>query len=79
MHVVQCGNNRQAVFFHDADYVSYLDLLFDSAARFDVSVHAFVCMTNHVHILLTRFRAEIGKALARCIGDGRRGRPKKGL
>jgi putative transposase len=53
MHVVQRGNNRQAVFFHDTDYVSCLELLFDSAERYDVSVHAFVCMTNHVHILVT--------------------------
>ncbi len=53
LHVVQRGNNRQAVFFHDSDYHSYLDLLFESADRYDVSIHAFVCMTNHVHILLT--------------------------
>jgi putative transposase len=53
LHVVQRGNNRQAVFFDETDYVAYLDLLFESAARYEVSVHAFVCMTNHVHILLT--------------------------
>ena len=50
LHVVQRGNNRQAVFFDQADYVSYLNLLFESAARYDVSVHPFVCMTNHVHL-----------------------------
>jgi len=53
LHVVQRGNNRQAVFFHESDYLSYLDLSFESAERYEVSVHAFVCMTNHVHILLT--------------------------
>lgn len=53
LHVVQRGNNRQAAFFRETDYVAYLDLLFRSAAHYDVSVHAFVCMTNHVHILLT--------------------------
>ena len=53
LHVVQRGNNRQAVFFHEADYISYLDLAFESAGRYGVSIHAFVCMTNHVHILLT--------------------------
>lgn len=53
LHVVQRGNNRQAVFFHESDYFSYLDLLFESADRYEVSVHAYVCMTNHVHILLT--------------------------
>ena len=53
LHVVQRGNNRQVVFFTDADYAFYLDTLFDSAARCDVSVHAYVCMTNHVHLLIT--------------------------
>lgn len=40
LHVVQRGNNRQAVFFDRSDYVSYLNTLFESAARYDVSVHA---------------------------------------
>ncbi len=56
LHVVQHGNNRQAVFFQDTDYRACLKLLFDSAERYDVSVHAFVCMTNHVHILMTPWR-----------------------
>jgi putative transposase len=53
MHIVQRGNNRQAVFFDEADYITYLDTLFESAARYDVSIHAWVCMTNHVHLLVT--------------------------
>jgi REP element-mobilizing transposase RayT len=42
LHVVQRGNYRQAVFFHETDYIAYLDLLFKSAAHYDVSAHAFV-------------------------------------
>jgi len=53
LHIVQRGNNRQAVFFQDADYITWLDTLFESASRYDVSVHAWVCMTNHVHLLAT--------------------------
>lgn len=53
MHVVQRGNNRQPVFFEEADWRTYLDRLFECAERYEVDVHAFVCMTNHVHILLT--------------------------
>lgn len=53
LHVVQRGNNRQAVFFREPDYDAYLDTLFESALRYDVSVHAYVCMTNHVHLLVT--------------------------
>jgi putative transposase len=53
LHVVHRGNNRQAVFFQDRDRIRYLDLLFESCERYEVSVHAYVCMTNHVHILMT--------------------------
>jgi putative transposase len=50
---VQRGNNRQTVFFHESDYTAYLDALFESAYRYDISVHAWACMTNHVHLLVT--------------------------
>jgi len=53
LHVVQRGNNRQSVFFRETDYDAYLNALFESALRYDVSVHAYVCMTNHVHLLVT--------------------------
>ncbi|MEQ3453475.1 transposase [Pseudoalteromonas sp. Cnat2-41] len=53
-HVVQRGNNRQATFFTEQDYTVYLDKLKDYSRRFDVSVQAFVLMTNHhVHLLMT--------------------------
>jgi len=53
LHLVQRGNNRQACFFHEADYSFYLQSLFACAARYHVAVHAYVLMTNHVHILAT--------------------------
>jgi putative transposase len=68
LHVVQRGNNRQAVFFHETDYVAYLDLLFESAARCEVSVHAFVCMTNHVHILLTPWEDNAASRMMQRLG-----------
>lgn len=52
-HIIQRGNNRQACFFSDQDYTVYLDKLKDSAAKHNVSIHAFVLMTNHVHLLMT--------------------------
>lgn len=53
LHIVQRGNNRQAVFFQDSDYIAWLDTLFECASRYGVSVHSWVCMTNHVHLLAT--------------------------
>jgi putative transposase len=52
-HVVQRGNNRQASFFAEQDYTVYLDKLKDYAKKYQVNVHAFVLMTNHVHLLMT--------------------------
>ena len=52
-HVIQRGNNRQPIFFAPEDYRLYLAWLGDAAAALKVKVHAYVLMTNHVHLLLT--------------------------
>jgi putative transposase len=52
-HVVQRGNCRQGVFFDAADYTAYLHWLKEGAARHGCSIHAYVLMTNHVHLLMT--------------------------
>ena len=52
-HVIQRGNNRQVTFFCDQDYGVYLDKLKDYAIKYDVAVHAYVLMTNHIHLLMT--------------------------
>lgn len=52
-HVVQRGNNREACFFQDEDYQFYLAVLGDALKRYRVQLHAYVLMTNHVHLLMT--------------------------
>lgn len=52
-HVIQRGNNRQPCFYADDDYHFYLECLGDAARKYHVSIHAYVLMTNHVHLLLT--------------------------
>lgn len=52
-HVIQRGNNRDACFYEEADYKAYLSYLKDAAEKYQVAIHAFVLMTNHVHLLLT--------------------------
>jgi len=53
VHVVQRGNNRQAVFFADDDCRAYLGWLEEACQRYGCEVHAYVLMTNHVHLLMT--------------------------
>jgi putative transposase len=52
-HVIQRGNSRQAVFFSDEDYTAYLDWLKEGAEKHGCAIHAYVLMTNHVHLLMT--------------------------
>lgn len=53
MHIVQRGNNRQQCFHVTKDREVYLRWLESSAKRYSVNVHAYVLMTNHVHLLVT--------------------------
>ncbi|MCS3902016.1 putative transposase [Methylohalomonas lacus] len=53
VHLVQRGNNRNACFFAEDDYHFYLDCLGRGLRRYGVQLHAYVLMTNHVHLLLT--------------------------
>src|SRR4029453_3848966 len=58
VHLIQRGNNRGACFFAEADYALYLRYLSEFASRFGCAVHAYVLMTNHVHLLLTPRQAD---------------------
>lgn len=53
LHVVQRGNDRQQCFFEERDYRVYLRALAEASAHYRVLVHAYVLMTNHVHLLVT--------------------------
>ena len=52
-HVIQRGNNRQAIFASSVDYQMMLDLLDENARKFNVAIHAYVLMGNHFHLLAT--------------------------
>ncbi len=52
-HVIQRGNNRQAIFFSDADRRLFLCELGDALVGYGCALHAYVLMTNHIHLLIT--------------------------
>ncbi len=52
-HVIQRGHDRHACFFADGDYQFYLRHLKEQASQHGCSIHAYVLMTNHVHMLVT--------------------------
>jgi putative transposase len=58
LHVIQRGNNRAPIFFADEDYARYRGWLAEAAAANGCAVHAYVLMTNHVHLLVTPRHAD---------------------
>lgn len=53
LHIIQRGNNRNPCFASETDYLVYLSLLRQYAATSACQIHAYVLMTNHVHLLLS--------------------------
>lgn len=76
-HVVQRGNDCQPCFFTDADRHCYLQNLREIALRDRCQVHAYVLMTNHVHLLMTpessgqvaRLMQALGRRYVRYVND----------
>lgn len=69
LHITQRGNNRQICFFGNADFLAYLDFLRIAARHAACQVHAYVLMTNHIHLLLTP-TDELGPAtLMKSLGE----------
>jgi putative transposase len=52
-HVIQRGNNRQVCFASEQDFAAYANWLKAYVKKFQVDLHAWVLMTNHVHLLCT--------------------------
>ncbi len=52
-HIIQRGNNRQIIFAAEADYQFFRDALVEASGRFGLAIHAYVWMTNHIHLLAT--------------------------
>jgi putative transposase len=52
-HIIQRGNNRSICFADDQDFAAYAHWLYEYSIKFKVDIHAWVFMTNHVHLLAT--------------------------
>ena len=68
VHAVQRGHNRSSIFFGDLDYLEYLRCLKQASDSCGCAVHAYVLMTNHVHLLLTPERADSVGRLFQSLG-----------
>lgn len=52
-HVIVRGNNRQAIFIDGEDRLDFKSILQAACQAHGLVIHAFVLMTNHVHLIGT--------------------------
>lgn len=52
-HIVQRGNNREVCFIEPENYQFYIELWRELSVKYQVAVHAYCLMTNHIHFLVT--------------------------
>ncbi|HOY23164.1 MAG TPA: transposase [Cellvibrio sp.] len=63
-HIIQRGNNRQVCFNSREDLAAYAYWLKEFATKYHVEIHAWVFMTNHVHLLVTpRVQSAVSKLM----------------
>ena len=67
-HVIQRGNNRQAVIFADEDYQAYLNWPTAGSQVSRCAIHAYVLTTDHVHPLVTPDEADAISRLMQYVG-----------
>jgi len=68
-HLVQRGNNRKACFFDTEDRECYLELLSQALEHYGVALHAYVLMTNHIHLLVTPDQTDSISRMSRVAGS----------
>ena len=68
-HIIQRGNNRAVCFHAEEDYRRYLDDLAEQSRRFGCAIHAYVLMTNHVHLLLTPQKTDSAGQMMKHLGQ----------
>lgn len=67
-HVIQRGNNRQAIFADRQDFETMLEMLADSARARKVAIHAYVLMDNHFHLLVTPAETDALPRMMQAVG-----------
>ena len=67
-HIILRGNNRQAIFMDNADFQRMLELLETHAKVQGVEVHAYVLMSNHLHLLLTPLQNDSLPKMMQAVG-----------
>lgn len=68
-HIIQRGNNRSVCFYTNEDYCKHLEWLKEYADKTACQIHAYVLMTNHVHILASSEKSDAIGSMMKALGQ----------
>jgi REP-associated tyrosine transposase len=68
IHIIQRGNNRQVCFGSDDNHIAYASWLKEYSKKYKVAIHAWVMMTNHVHLLCTPLQEKGISSMMQALG-----------
>lgn len=68
VHIIVRGNSRKVIFAEDDDYHKYLECLIEAVEKYQCRIHAYVLMTNHVHLLVSAGESENLSKLPQHVG-----------
>ncbi len=68
VHLIQRGNNRQSCFVALEDFSAYIGWLKEYSVKYKVDIHAWVLMTNHVHLLCSPQQAGAVSLMMQSVG-----------
>ncbi|MEO8562697.1 MAG: transposase [bacterium] len=69
LHIIQRGNNRSTCFVCDDDREMYLQTLHRASLISECAIHAYVLMSNHVHMLVTPAAARAAGHMMQTLGQ----------
>ncbi len=62
-HIVNRGVEKREVFSEDEDYETFLEILCEACAKFNVILHSYCLMTNHYHLLIETQQENLSKVM----------------
>ena len=68
LHVIHRGTDRCAIFRDGLDFRVYWNVINEASRRAQCAIHAYVMMTNHVHLLVAPERAEGVASMIQIVG-----------
>ena len=57
-HILNRGNNKQAIFYNNSDYLTFKDMAKKYLSKYAIQIYNYALLPNHFHFLLIAIKAK---------------------